>query len=214
MSAAAYRRTTIIVWRYRMLLECAASNISLYLSLYLSSPGKTSYESHIIWSFNLPLMDLFNHLLQFAKRLTACFQLTLYVKTQFNSTKAAATCLISGQIINCVYYTEQDCGEVRDVVEVNILKCTTVVCLMISDYAHVVFLQETPSGITVDRSSPPSTKTRTPGGMVTVPDYTWQRSGMDIVSTQIQTGFIVGGLTVLSLLLEWSGTTGRAATTP
>lgn len=81
MSAAAYRRTTVVVWRCRMLLECAASNISLYLSLYLSCPGNTSYNSHIIWSFNLLLMDLFNHLLQFAKRLTACFQLTLYVKT-------------------------------------------------------------------------------------------------------------------------------------
>lgn len=57
--------------------------------------------------------------------------------------------------------------------------------------------------VTVDRSSPPSTKTRTLWRVVTVPDHTWERSGTTVVSTQIQTGFIVGGAD--GTLCCWSG---------
>uniref|UniRef100_A0A8C9Y214 Fibrinogen C-terminal domain-containing protein n=1 Tax=Sander lucioperca TaxID=283035 RepID=A0A8C9Y214_SANLU len=64
-----------------------------------------------------------------------------------------------------------------------------------------------------DRSSPPLTKTRTPLEL-TVPDYTWGRSGMAVVTMQIQTVFIVGGLTALFLVLECSGTVGKVVTTP
>lgn len=60
--------------------------------------------------------------------------------------------------------------------------------------------------VTVDRSSPPSTKTRTPWRVVTVPDHTWERSGTTVVSTQIQTGFIVGGAdgTLYAVGVEWA----------